>query len=1121
MISAIMPLYNGVNFIIESLDSILNQTYSEWEFIIVNEFGSDDGCAEIVQEYMARDARIKMIQNTVRLGLAESLNVGIAHASGKYIARVDVDDPSYPERFMKQVEFMEAHPDVFLCGTLQRSVLPDSSYVLEVPCEAEELKTALLFGCEISHCSVMFRREIWNKYGWKYDKDCLCEDYDLWTKLMFEHKFVNLPEVLVDHRWGFENISIEKGERLHQATRAVSARTVGRFGLSIEGGDEFLLSGWRNEPKEYAKMNRAYFLKKNYRFLSELVEKNRQLHLVEECALKKILWKRWNWVCKCAGLFFKAFSYEKIRHEQIPDAPVVSIVLPVYEAADTIRETVDTILQQTYSEWELLAVCENGNMDGSTEIMRYYSALDKRIRVISNEKKEGLAASLNIGMRAAKGKYIARIDADDLMNAQRLAAQVQFMDQHSTVGISQLYQHYFGPGSNNFIHRPPVSYEGLKAKLLFFCDACHSTVMFRKAVVEQFHLYYDSSYALEDFELWSRAVCVTEFVTIPEIYGEYRVGGRNISVAKSQQIQKDMCSVVARQLEQNLGVKVSESELYLLNGWSNVVVELQESLKDEALQSLQKLLVRVWEANESCHFYDRKELLKTIAAKWRWMKYDVSWHEIPEVRTIAEALELRKNREKNKLFHSLILKPLKAMQSIRLHLDAKSVEHVSNVIKDVTDAQSYKIDGMIQARMQERYKQIETQLGVLQQQNKELMQEIAQMQYLNNKVPYVQGEKIRIVFLYQIASMWPSWDSLFAACREKRMVDAKLVFLDETNVEKSQMNGAEQFLIEQGIPYTRFEEFDMEEFLPHILVIQTPYDEWHRKKEHWSEQFKKMGCRVVYIPYGVEISDTEDSHQLHFRTNVITNCWRIYTFSDVMKADYCKFSPNRRAVRALGLPRFDYYYQNQRTTLPERIERRRAGRKVVVWKVHFPKTIIENGKKVFVTPDLHEYAAFAKQIHNYKELFFVFIPHPKFFENRDKETNWLVNEISGYLSEYENAWIDSSADYRPSLASADYVIIDRSAVMVEAGALHVPVCYVSNADYYEPVTKAIKPLIDSYYQASDCKGILQFLDMCMNNSDIKKAAREKAFEKTIPFFDGKCGERVLGDMIDGIIHDEN
>ena len=134
-VTVLMPLFNGRNYIEESLQSVQAQTFSDWEFLIVNDFGSDDGCADIVQKYAKADPRIRLVQAETRLGLAASLNLGLELAAGEYIARVDVDDPSEPARFEKQVAFLDANPAFSLCSVLQQSVTPSRSYIEQVACE--------------------------------------------------------------------------------------------------------------------------------------------------------------------------------------------------------------------------------------------------------------------------------------------------------------------------------------------------------------------------------------------------------------------------------------------------------------------------------------------------------------------------------------------------------------------------------------------------------------------------------------------------------------------------------------------------------------------------------------------------------------------------------------------------------------------------------------------------------------------------------------------------------------------------------------------------------------------------------------------------------------------------
>ncbi|MDR2355648.1 MAG: glycosyltransferase, partial [Clostridiales Family XIII bacterium] len=100
MISVIMPTYNSEKYVAETMESILTQTFRDFEFLVVNECGSNDRTVAIVESF--RDPRIRVIQNARRLGIAESLNIGIKQSKGKYIARMDADDIAMPERFERQ-----------------------------------------------------------------------------------------------------------------------------------------------------------------------------------------------------------------------------------------------------------------------------------------------------------------------------------------------------------------------------------------------------------------------------------------------------------------------------------------------------------------------------------------------------------------------------------------------------------------------------------------------------------------------------------------------------------------------------------------------------------------------------------------------------------------------------------------------------------------------------------------------------------------------------------------------------------------------------------------------------------------------------------------------------------
>ncbi|WP_026657554.1 bifunctional glycosyltransferase/CDP-glycerol:glycerophosphate glycerophosphotransferase [Butyrivibrio sp. AC2005] len=1135
-ISIIVPLYKGINFIEESIKSIQSQTHERWELIIVSEFGNDDGSDDIIKDYAALDNRIEIIKNTDCLGLAESLNVGIKAAKGKYIARVDVDDPSYPERLQKQYEFMEDNADVFLCGTLTRSVLPNTNYILNAPCDYEALKARLLFGCEISHCSIMFRRCEWLEAGYKYDAKSLCEDYDLWTRIMFEKKIVNIPEVLVDHRWGFENISIQKGDRLLAAAREVSRRTIfNAYGISIPDEDLYLCSGWRSLPKEQGRVGMSTFIRVQAHLISNLEEANNKTGLIDREAFSHMLYERFNWCCDSCDIFYRKFSYEEIYHQNKDeqnqfintDKPLVSIVMPVANSVRTIRETIDSIILQDYSNWEFIIICEEDCNDGSFEIAEFYSRYDKRIRVVKNKENLGLAGSLNYGINISNGKYIARIDADDLANRKRIECQVEYMESHPYVGMCQCYQHYFGHDAEDFIHRPECSADGLKAKLLFFCDACHSTVFLRREALDKYSLQYNTASVIEDYDLWTRLIRVSDAVTLPEVYGEYRVSYSNISREKEALIQSEMCRITARQLKDNLAMNVADEDMYVLGGYVNTVFSLSDTERQNALATLKRILFEAWDANNRIGYYDKAALLKAIALKWRWANEGISWHEPINVSSInsifnnlsqivnEDNTQIRKKVNLGNIISSMCIKPLKLIQRANLHLFAANIEHLSNVTKDVSNAQYYEIDGRIEHWTWDRYKRIEERLSVLESENKALRLEQVAQSFERNKVVYRNGDKLRIVFLYQIPSIWISWKSFYEACLRDSRIDCHLFLLEETGTEKSQMNGAREFLEKNSIEYDTIDTFSISEFRPHVLVIQTPYDNWHRKENHRSGIWKSKGIRLVYIPYGIEISDTEDSHRLHFEEETIFNCWRIFTFSDVMKGDYRKYCMNDEAVRVTGLPRMDFYHENLGRNAKS------GAVNTLVWKVHFPKWIMESGKRVFVTPDLYEYLKFAKTIRRFTGIHIVFMPHPKFLERSwGNEVNALTSEIVNVLSSSGSAEIFTGDDYWNKLIDADYIITDRSSVMVEAGALDVPVLYMTNHKYDEPVTDAIAPLMNAYYKGTTCEDMVNFVEKCMEGRDPLKAVRERMFSKCIPYYDGEAGERIKDEIIQAIIEED-
>ena len=203
-ISVVMPVYNTKEeFLRESIESILNQTYTDFEFIIIND-GSTNNCEDIILSY--KDDRIRYVKQHNQ-GVANTLNNGISIATGEYIARMDSDDISLPQRFEKQINFLDNNSDFSLCGSWYQ-YFPEEKIAKLI--EEPKLLDFYKLNC-LGHPTVMFRKADFERFDLKYDSQFVCEDYELWSRSIKYLKFYNLQEVLLKYRWTGQNISAKAG----------------------------------------------------------------------------------------------------------------------------------------------------------------------------------------------------------------------------------------------------------------------------------------------------------------------------------------------------------------------------------------------------------------------------------------------------------------------------------------------------------------------------------------------------------------------------------------------------------------------------------------------------------------------------------------------------------------------------------------------------------------------------------------------------------------------------------------------------------------------------------------------------------------------------------------------
>ena len=201
-ISVIMPFFNVEQTIKRAINSILNQSLTDFEFILIDD-GSEDKSLEVAKEF--NDPRIKIV-SVKHQGISKCLNLGIDLAVGKYIARMDADDYSYPKRFEKQFYYLEQNPDIGVLGTNFRVVDNDKSYI-EQTVHSPSLED-MLKRTPFGHPTVMIRKSVLDEYNFRYSTEyCYAEDLDLWTRMASVTKFANLQDILLDYYLNQSSVS--------------------------------------------------------------------------------------------------------------------------------------------------------------------------------------------------------------------------------------------------------------------------------------------------------------------------------------------------------------------------------------------------------------------------------------------------------------------------------------------------------------------------------------------------------------------------------------------------------------------------------------------------------------------------------------------------------------------------------------------------------------------------------------------------------------------------------------------------------------------------------------------------------------------------------------------------
>ncbi len=292
-LSIIIPVYNADKYLTASVQSILNQTYSDFELIIIND-GSTDNSEKIINSFS--DNRIKYLINDQNKGIVYTRNRGLKEALGDFVGMLDADDVVYPDKFEKQIAFLKSHPEYVMVGSWVKFIdengerLP-SGWKLKAP--TEKIPALMLFKNYFLQSAVLYKRECFGNHSFTEGFDIL-EDYLLWYQLLKDYKAWNLPHYLVDYRLHPEGVTKKHDEERREKERNVFRIQLKDMGMDATAEELALHQALR----EGAPVQSPEELKKAEQWLLKLLKINCVNKVYDTRIFLKVVFERWLKVCK-------------------------------------------------------------------------------------------------------------------------------------------------------------------------------------------------------------------------------------------------------------------------------------------------------------------------------------------------------------------------------------------------------------------------------------------------------------------------------------------------------------------------------------------------------------------------------------------------------------------------------------------------------------------------------------------------------------------------------------------------------------------------------------------------------------------------------------------------------
>lgn len=482
-VTIVIPVYNGSNFMKVAIDSAIAQTYDNKEILVINDGSTDNGETEKIALSYGNKIRYIKKENG---GVATALNLAIKEMKGDYLSWLSHDDIYKPYKIEKQIETIKKLEDKTTILFSNVELIDEKG---EIFCTTnysnlmthEELCQGIypVIKGTVNGCSMLISKECFDKVGLFNENLKTSNDYEMWLRLFKEFKSYLIEEPLIQYRIHKNQDTTKSPYTLKEANKLwvdiINNLTVKE------------IEGWSFEPFNvymdlyfqmyYSKYNEAY-----------------------------------------------PVAYKKAKEIYDKSTPKVSIIMPCYNSEKYIEKAIQSVLDQTYRNFELIII-DDDSTDKTWEIIEQYAKKDFRVictRKTENEK--GISKSMNKGIEMARGEYITRMDSDDIIIPEKIFRQVQFLDKNEEYGVCSVniaMMDNLGNIYNENVY--PEQKVPSEWTFLWTNPVPNAPCMYRTNIIKDNNITFSNLRTAEDYDFLEKLITKTKvyMINLPLYYYRY------------------------------------------------------------------------------------------------------------------------------------------------------------------------------------------------------------------------------------------------------------------------------------------------------------------------------------------------------------------------------------------------------------------------------------------------------------------------------------------------------------------------------------------------------------------------------------------------------------------------